>query len=886
MSSIRSLSRSARLVLAGLVLVLVLAKLVDWSVEYLWYVSLGHSDVFWTLRALSASGFAAGFITGLGYFWVNLWLVHATLRAAPGEAAVASAPMPGLFQAGALALALVAGLLLAAEWDTLLRFVWAQPHGDADPLYGRDIGFYLFVLPLLERVQNALLGVSLLTTALLVWAYGTGGILRFERIGGLRGPGHARWQVIGNGTLLLAALAWGFYLDRFALLYSEAGAVYGAGYTDVHAVRPALGVLVVATLALAVALLAPSVQRRGRTLLAVVGGYLALVLVGLGLVPWGVQGLRVAPNELQVERPYLLHNIELTRQAYAIDHIEERPHPEPTELTYRDLARNRSTVDNIRLWDWGPARRAFRQLQQIRSYYEFNNIDVDRYRLGGDYRQVLLSARELSNTLPGRMDTWVNRHLQYTHGYGLVMSLAAEKTTQGAPPLLVRDLPPRTGSGIRLTEPGLYYGETMAGHRIVDTSVQEFDYPRGDDNVYSSYAGSGGVRLDAAWKRVLFALHRLDPNIALTGYATDESRIQLWRPVAERVRRVAPFLRLDRDPYLVVAGGRLQWIQDAYTVSSSFPYAEPYRDEFNYIRNSVKVVVDAYDGTLTFYVMDPEDPVLRTYRAAFPALFEPLEAMPEALRSHLRYPLRLFQAQVAMYSTYHMSVPQVFYNREDVWAVPWEKFGGERIRMEPYYVLMRLPEEERLEFLLMTPLTPANRDNMIAWVAARSDFPGYGELVVYKLPKEQLILGPTQIEAMIDQDTLISQQLSLWDQRGSRVIRGNLLVIPVEQSFIYVEPVYLIAEGTDLPQLKRIIVSDGDQLAMEPTLDEALEVVFGARPRAPARGGVPPEVLSEARETFRAAQGALREGDWEAFGRAMGELESLLAEPGRSSQSP
>ena len=490
----------------------------------------------------------------------------------------------------------------------------------------------------------------------------------------------------------------------------------------------------------------------------------------------------------------------------------------------------------------------------------------------------MLAVRELADDLPDSADTWVNRHLQYTHGYGVAMSLTAEKDPYGGPILVVKDLPPRGRAGLALDRPQVYYSETTPHYRVVATAVAELDYPKGDENVYSHYRGGGGVLLDAFWKRLLFAWDQWDFNIAISGYVTPESRLQLWRNVRERVERIAPFLRLDRDPYPVIGGGKLYWIQDAYTTADGFPYAEPDGGGFNYIRNSVKAVVDAYEGRVTFYVMDTLDPVLAVYRQALPEVFRPFAELPETLRGHLRYPQDLFQVQVGKYSRYHMTVAQVFYNGEDQWAAPREKYGGEVIEMKPYYVLMKLPQEDRLQFLLMTPLTPYRRDNMIAWMAARCDFPAYGELLVYKLPKERLVVGPNQVEAMIDQDTLISQQLSLWDQRGSRVIRGNLLVIPIDHAFIYVEPVYLIAEATDIPQLKRVIVSDGRRLAMEPTLEAALRAVFGTGRRAAApREDGQVTALAAARAALETAERALRAGDWDGFGAAMQALKGLLA---------
>jgi hypothetical protein len=880
--------------------------LVDWGVEYLWLEALGLESVFWTIRPLKAGLFLSVFILVLFYFWINFRILSshldlaraaATLMVAGQGSGIAAAFLslasdheggsgrarsgtPRLLILLAVGIALIFAAVFYSHWDTFLRFHWSVAYGKADPIYARDIGFYLFELPFLELLQNSMLAATFIASSALMIAYSYAGPVRLSWREGVSGPPELVRHLAANLAFFMVALAWGYYLDRFALLQSSRGAVYGAGYTDAYIVRPALWIGIGATLALAAALLLPRTVGKGALAPIPVGGYLAISVVSLTIVPSVVQSFHVKPNELELEQPFLRHNIAFTREAYGLDQLDERSYRALNGLTLADLGRNNETISNIRLWDWRPLGETFRQLQRIRAYYEFGDVDVDRYRVGDADRQVMLAARELSGNLPGKAETWVNRYLQYTHGYGLVMSLAAEKDDQGAPVLVVKDLPPVAEGGLSVTLPAIYYGEAVSDYRIVATSVPEFDYPKGDENVYASYAGHGGIRLDSFWKRVLFAWHQFDVSILLTSYITPESRIQLWRSVQDRIRRIAPFLRLDEDPYLVISEGRLYWIQDAYTVSSWFPYAEPHEGEFNYIRNSVKVVIDAYDGAVDFYVIEPDDPVLRVYREALPSLFTALDRMPDGLRHHVRYPQDLFEAQVAKYSRYHMTVPQVFYNDEDLWAVPWERHGGEQILMEPYYVLMKLPQEKQLQFLLMTPLTPSRRDNMIAWMAARCDFPAYGELIVYKLPKERLILGPIQIEATINQDPLISQQLALWDQRGSRVIRGNLLVIPIEQSFLYVEPVYLVAEGTNIPQLKRVIVSDGDRLAMEPTLQKALAVVFGGRDRRASQAQVAEgsNQLSRAREALMEAEAALRQGDWDTFGAAMQRLKHLLGE--------
>jgi uncharacterized membrane protein (UPF0182 family) len=890
------LSRAGLVLLAGTLLVVVF-KLVDWTAELLWFRALGYEDVFWRLRIARVAMFATAFIPVFGYVLLNLlvlarlanlrsilrggshtgisqsWTTHSGKGVAQPKARQLT---PHLVLAST-AMAAIFGFAFYGEWDRFLRLVWSQDFGMSDPIFLRDIGFYLFVLPFLNLVQNSLVLLTLGGTLILGFAYLRMGGLRFStRIHIAADPKVLR-HLSTNAVLLLIAWAWGLYLDRFGLLTRSAGAVFGAGYTDAHIVLVGLWVALGATIALICVLLWVAATNAPRLAVLGIGGYLIFLLVALVVVPGSFQRLIVEPNELALETPFLQHNIALTRAAYGLDKIEVRFHTAERKLDTGQMRDNQSTIDNIRIWDHRPLSQTFRQLQQIRTYYSFSDVDVDRYWINGEYRQVVLAARELSADLPGKGNNWLNRHLQYTHGYGLTMCLAAEKDDQGGPVFTVADLPPKGSPDLKVTRPEIYYGTEMTSYQIVSTDVKEFDYPEGDQNVYTSYTGHGGVLLDSLWKKALFAWHQFDMSIVLSSYLSPQSRIQLWRPVQQSIARTAPFLKLDRDPYLVLDRGRLFWIQDAYTVADGFPYSEPTNDGFSYIRNSVKVVVDAYEGDARFYVIDPEDPVLRTYRAALPSLFRSLDEMPPSLRQHLRYPRDLFEVQVDKFNTYHMTVPQVFYNREDLWAPPQEKFGGEAVQMEPYYVLMKLPGEDRLQFLLMIPVTPSNRDNMIAWIAARSDFPGYGEMIVYKLSKDVLILGPLQVEATIDQDTTISRQLTLWDQRGSRVIRGNLLVIPIGQSFLYVEPLFLIAEGTNIPQLKRVIVGNGNRLAMESTLAEALQVVFGERPSIPegTTEALEPSI-SGAREALSRADQALRRGDWSAFGREWERLKGLL----------
>jgi uncharacterized membrane protein (UPF0182 family) len=643
--------------------------------------------------------------------------------------------------------------------------------------------------------------------------------------------------------------------------------------------------MIVATAALAGFVLWNLKRAKLLFLAAGVAAYIALMVVTLAVGPALVQSYMVQPNEMALEKRFLRHNIALTRKAYQLDRIEERPFSASDSPPAALLSRNRETLANIRLWDWRPVLQTFRQTQEMRLYYRFYQVDVDRYHFPGEgYRQVMLAARELSEQVHQQARTWVNQYLEFTHGYGLAMSYVSEVADGGLPRMVVKDIPP-VSPLLRIDRPAIYYGENMTGYAIARTGVEELDYPQGEKNAYTRHDGTGGIPAGGFWRRLLFSWYLLDSNILISRYIHPDSRIQLSRTVQERVGRIAPFLSLDPDPYLVVSGGRLFWIQDCYTTSGRYPYAEPYNNKLNYIRNSVKAVVDAYNGSVCLYVTDPADPVAAAYRKAFPGAFRPASEVPADLAAHFRYPEELFRIQTDRLVTYHMTDPRVFYNREDVWGLPTQKYAGKQAGMDPYYVLVRLPGAQQTQFLLMLPITPFQKENMVAWMAAICDAPDYGKLLVYMLPKDRLVYGPMQIEAMIDQDPSISQQLSLWDQGGSRVIRGNLLVIPIEDSFLYVEPVYLIAEEVNIPQLVRVIASYGGRVAMQPTLEGALKGVLGEpqpavaarRPAAsaPAEGALS-DALVQARKAFDEAEEALKRGQWAEFGRAMEALKGFL----------
>ena len=757
----------------------------------------------------------------------------------------------------------------------------------SDPLYGVDVGFYVFHLPFYEMLQTSLMLLTVLALTGVLLTYVFFGLLRVSRSGKIMAPGKATSHLSVLLFILVANWGFGLYLDHYDLVYSTLGVVYGAGYAADHVTRIALWVMVAVSAAACALLMFNFFRPRFTALLVGSGVYVALYIVGVLLVPVAFEKFFVQPSELALETPYLKNYIAFTRKAYQLDAIQETSYPALADLTPAVLARNEDTIQNIRLWDERPLLQTYQQTQAIRLYYQFYNVGVDRYHLSDGYHQVMLATRELSPELPAKAQTWVNQYLQFTHGYDVVMNFVSKKVGGGFPRYLVENVPAESAYGLNITQPAIYYGESMPGYRIVATGIKEFDYPKGNDNVYTSYSGKGGIPLDSFWKKLLFSWTQRDVNILLTSYLRPESRIQIWRTVQERVAQIAPFLRLDTDPYPVLSAGRLYWIQDAYTDLRPIPvFVSPrsrLRGNLNYIRNSVKVVVDMYDGTVTFYVMDPKDPVLAAYRRAFPSVFKDLDQLSPDLKKHLRYPENLFAIQADQYKTFHMTDPQVFYNREDLWVSPKETYGGQSLPMEPYYILMKLPGSDQLEYLLMTPFTPQNRDNMISWMAARCDFPEYGKTLFYQLPKEKLIYGPNQIEAMIDQNTTISRQLTLWDQRGSRVIRGKLIVTPIENSFLYIVPVYLQAEGTNFPQLKRVIAVAGDKVVMEPTLDEAVNDLFGTQqPVEPLEGSsqpptAPQPALAQARMQLDQARKAMQQGNWAAFGTAMEGLEHQLA---------
>jgi uncharacterized protein len=770
-------------------------------------------------------------------------------------------------------------------WEQALLFLNSIPAGFVDPHFGRDISFYLFQYPFIEAmntmVRSLIVIGAVLTTAVYLLR---GGIVVSGRF--ISADPFMKRHLGVLVSLFLFSLGAGFALDRFGLLTTEHGVLYGASYTDVHVRLSMLAVM--AALSVIAAIIIPFFAAR-RTLIIPLGALVVLVAVyvlGLKVYPSTIQSFQVSPNESVLELPFLADHIRFTRFGYDLENIELQPFAANKQLTFSDIRKNLSTIRNIRLWDEEPLLKTYSQLQQIRTYYHFRDVDNDRYTVNGSYLQVMLSPRELSYAdLPNK--SWINERLVFTHGFGLALGPVSGITKEGLPEFFIKDIPPVTSAGPQVKRPEIYYGESPNDYVIVNTKTREFSYPTTKENVYTVYAGSGGVRLTSILSRLLYAAYFGNFNIFLSSDVTNESRILYNRSIMKRVMEIAPFLSFDPDPYMVIGdNGRLSWIIDAYTRSGNLPYSKPLAGGTNYIRNSIKVVVDAYDGSVVFYVVDQKDILAKTYAATFPTLFRPVIEMPSDLRRHIRYPRALLQIQAQMFKTFHMTDPAVFYNKEDLWEVPSYR---QKI-MDPYYLITKLPAGKAEEFILLLPFTPSKRDNLAAWMAARCDGENYGKVIVYTFPRDRLIFGPRQIDARIDQDAYISQQLTLWGQRGSDVIRGSLLIIPMEDSLIYVQPLYLVAtDKGGLPELRRVIVAYGNDVVMEETLEASIQRLFsGSLPStrmmdtgAATATQQPKEQGSRALEQLRKAREALRKEDWTGYGKYLKELEETLREMAR-----
>ena len=883
---------------------MILPWFANFMTDLYWFEANGYDAVFWRRIVAQWELFAAALVPGFVVYALN-WRI-AWKRGSAFLGGAAEDPqfrkMGKLVFVVAFVVAVVNALTAMGTWDEFLKFRNPVPFGETDPLFGIDIGFYVFTLPFVKFVQAWGQGVLMLALVGSCAVYFMTRVISIQNGRPYAAPA-ARLHLTLLGALILAFWGAGYWLNRYELLFSPTGVVWGAGYTDASIVLPALSILAFAMFAAAVLLCVNFFKPMWKLSAVIVG---ALIVVGWAartVVPGVVQQYIVKPNEYEREKTYLGYHLDYTRRGFGLNDVKSVSFSPESEVTPQELAADEDTVRNIRMWDYSPLLRTYRQLQAIRTYYNFSDVYVDRYDIDGASRQIMLGVRglDLSHL---QNPTWVNTHLEFTHGYGVVMNPVNEIASGGLPHFFMKDIPVKSEIGIELTRPEIYFSPSTApaSYVLVKTNVKEFDYPMGDSNVRSVYAEDGGVSIGSMWRRLLFTLRFRDTEILFTGALTEESRVLYNRNVLLAFHKVAPFLIYDLDTYPVILDGRVKWMQDAFTWSDRYPYSKPFVtgdrslshfEGVNYLRNSVKAVADAYTGRMEFYAVDDKDPVIRSWMKIFPELFHEKGEMSEKLWEHARYPGDFFEVQTDVYCTYHMTDTNTYYNREDVWEVTPN--GRER-RIQPNYVTMRLWGEEKAEFAIIVPYMPLGRDNLIGWMAGRCDPGKYGELLVYEFPKQKLIYGPAQVEALIDQNPEISAQLSLWSQRGSDVIRGDLLVIPIGKSLLYVQPLYLKAETGELPELKRVIVSTGGRVAWAENFGGALSKLMNrkinlkdeapkpaaAAPSAPqsaAPSTAPADITSlinEAQRLYDASQSAQRGGDWAGYGENIRRLGEVL----------
>ena len=895
---------------------IVIPWLASFVTDWLWFKEIGFQTVFATSLIWRIALFFFGGAFAFAYFYGNVRIARGTGTGFPvlyvnrgdGVNVDVSRMFTRLFFPAAVLLSFLAAISLSAWWLTLLKGINGVALGTRDPLFNRDISFYLFRLPLISGVLGTLITLTLLSviaTAAMYW-------LRNDiTLPPRRSSAKPRAARHLGGLLALLFLLFAIRLwivGTSSLLFSNTGPLVGASYTDIHVALPGLYISAIAAVAAAVWIIIGVL--RERLVWSVVSAtvfYIVVSVLARGVIPAAFQRLVVSPNELIRETPYLRNHIDATRKAWGLDKVDARDLSGEVQLTMADIKANGATVDNVRLWERDLLMQTFKQLQEIRTYYDFVSVDDDRYTIDGRYRQAHLSVRELnSESLPTR--TFINERLTFTHGMGLTMAPVNQVTTEGLPVLFIKDLPPVSTISIKLTRPQIYYGELTNQYVFVGTRQQEFDYPAGETNIYTTYKGRGGVPIGSFLRRVLYAFQFGSLKILLSDDIKGDAKVLYRRSIVERATTAMPFLDFDNDPYLMITdAGELKWILDAYTLSDAYPYSQRTADGTTYMRNSVKVVIDAYDGTVEAYIADPNDPVVRTYAKIFSGIFKPITAMPADIRRHIRYPGDLFRLQTSLHATYHMTQPDAFYHREDQWQIPGALNSSTNENPFMRHIVMRLPGEKNPEFIFMTPFTPRGKDNLAAWMVARMDGANYGKLSVYRFPKQSLVYGPKQIANRINQDTDISRQLTLWDQRGSQVIRGELLVIPIEESLIYVQPIYLRAEGGNIPELKRVVVAHENRVVMGETLEEGLDALFGAGAAAQTRtsvqdslstvpnepvvsgGGAVPvpsqgvapsgavsDLLREAQTHYDRAIAAQRAGNWADYGREIEQLGATL----------
>lgn len=888
----KGLKKLSKWLIAIILLIAAFNLAVKWLTDYIWMDTLGFRSIFITIFTAKVSLGLIGFVLFFVSAFVLFLNIRSTyLREFPNERFVSFIQNRKAFLwvntlvsafSGLIGSILVQGL----GWEPLLTYLNQTPFGVTDPYFGRDVSFFVYTLPLWNFALFVLMFLVGAAIAVKLVLYSLRGLIKYST----RAQRHFLVSVVLLGLLIAVRFLLSPYekaLTNKVNLFQESS-VFGISYTD-HVINIPFdyimaGVTVIATVLFALAI----VRRKFRFLAIGLGLFLGTQLVG-GAASLIVQNFIVSPNEFAREQPFLQHNLDYTRKAYQLDEVRVEDKEINDTLSQDMLERNQLTVDNIRINDARPLNNVYNQLQTFRPYYFFNDVDVDRYEIDGKYQQVFISARELTQQrLPDQAQTWVNKNLRYTHGYGVSISNVNEITPEGQPEYLVKDLPPK--GPIAVEKPQIYFGENDYNSVIVGTKVDEFDYPDNDENKTHRYEAKAGIPM-TGFNRLLFALDELSFRYLVSDQITEESQLLQTRNIVDRVERIAPFLDLDDDPYPVVRDdGSIVWLLDAFTMTNRYPYSDTGNRSLNYVQNPIKIAVDAYTGEVTFYLLDPDEPLAKTYQNIFPELFE--TDIPEDIRAHFRYPIDLFKIQANMYRIYHMTNLELFYNREDMWQIPTEKYFDEDTVMEPYYVTMKLDDAEREEFILMLPFTPNTKQNMISWMAVRNDGEHYGEIFVYEFTKQSNIYGPQQIENRINQNAAISQQLNLWSQGGSRVIRGNLLVVPIEDTVLYVEPLYIESNNeTSLPEVKQVIVAYQDYIVMEPTLDQAIGHLMdlideGVPPQeaedSQQREGAssdtvtPDELITEIQEQFDAYRQANQDGNYEEAGRALKQLEQLL----------
>lgn len=895
--------RFITILVSVIILYLVIKYISGFYIDYEWFRLNNGLQVFWVLFMTK---FNVQMLFGISFivlFMLNFLLIR--ILGGKGrffmENFLDRIQIPGFGSSRKLLLLLLTVIIIftgflmggtaSAYWKEYLMYKNAVPFDGfpLDPVFGRNISFYVFYLPFYNFIYGWLMSTLVIITIFsLVIHFFNGGI--FFRQGKVDFSLFCRAHISILLAVMVILYGVSYQLSAYELLFSQLGKFYGAGYTAVNSKLLAYRSAEVISF-IAGALLLFNVFKRSFRLPVIVMLTIIPVYFLLGTIyPALQQRFVVVPNELDKEKPYIQNNINFTRIAYGINNVEEIPFENKRELTYKDIAANRDTLESVRLWDWRPLKQTYKQLQELKQYYFFHDVDIDRYMIGGKKIAVNLSARELSiEGLGANTGTWQNRHLIYTHGYGAVMSRVDRISTEGLPVFLIKDIPPKSDVGIKTDRPEIYYGENESSYVITNTSIKpgEFDYPSGDENKYTTYSGTGGIKLDSFFKRLMASSAYGDINLLISGNINSESRILIRRSITEIVHEILPFLEFDDDPYIVISDGKLYWMMDAYTVSDRFPYSTPMTvngNEINYIRNSVKIIIDAYNGKINCYISDRTDPIIKAYAGIFPGIFRDIKDVPESLKAHIRYPETIFNIQSQMLLKYHMTNPNVFYNNEDAWAIPTQIYGDHEEPVHSYYLVTTLPGEKRSEFILILPFTPYKKNNMMSFLIAKCDMPDYGNLKLYLLPKDKLNYGPMQVEARINQDPEISKQLSLWNQKGSNAIRGNMLAIPIKESVIYIEPLYLKAEKSEMPELKKVIVSFSDRIVMENDLPSALERLFSGGDFSQGTGtdagrGQTLKVLADrASYHFSRAEEYMRAGNWKGYGEELDNLKKILTQ--------